>query len=73
MSRRKDKIPRITFGPANPINLTDENWRKIEKAYGRSFPNKHANKLQASLRDFYKWLRPKRLAQWTKQISGQLN
>ena len=34
MPRRKGKIPRITFGPAKPIQLTEETWREIEKAYG---------------------------------------
>ncbi len=43
MPRRKAKIPRITFGPANSINLTNENWRKIEKAYGRSI-SEHVRK-----------------------------
>jgi hypothetical protein len=36
VSRSKGKIPRITFGAAQPINLSDDNWQTIEAAYGQS-------------------------------------
>jgi len=36
MPKSKGKIPRITFRAVQPINLSDENWRTIEGAYGQS-------------------------------------
>ena len=30
------QIPRIRFGPVQPISLTTENWNAAEAAYGRS-------------------------------------
>jgi hypothetical protein len=36
MPKSKGKIPRITFDAIQPINLSDENWRTIEEAYGHS-------------------------------------
>lgn len=36
MSKPKGKIPRITFGPVQSINLTDENWGTIEASYGHT-------------------------------------
>jgi hypothetical protein len=38
MPKRKGKIPRITVGPVNPIDLTEKNWREIESAYGKPIP-----------------------------------
>jgi hypothetical protein len=38
MPKPKGKIPRITFGAVQLINLSDENWRTIEEAYGNPIP-----------------------------------
>ena len=34
MPKTKGKIPRITFPAVQPIDLSDENWKTLEKAYG---------------------------------------
>jgi hypothetical protein len=34
MPKPKVKIPRITFPAVQPIDLSDENWKTLEKAYG---------------------------------------
>ena len=34
MPKTKGKIPRITFEAVEPIDLSDENWKTIEEAYG---------------------------------------
>jgi hypothetical protein len=39
MPARKGKIPRITFGAVQPVNLSAEEWQKIESAYGHSLSN----------------------------------
>ena len=36
VSKPRRKIPRIRFGPVQPISLTTENWNAVEAAYGRS-------------------------------------
>jgi hypothetical protein len=36
MPKRKGKISRVTFRTAKPLDLSEENWRGIEEAYGRS-------------------------------------
>jgi hypothetical protein len=36
MPKTKGKISRITFRSAEPVNLSEENWETIEKAYGQT-------------------------------------
>jgi hypothetical protein len=52
MSRRKGKIPRISFGAAQPINLTDDNWRTIEAAYGQAVSLKTRAQIETATKGF---------------------
>jgi hypothetical protein len=52
MPRSKGKIPLITFGAIQPLNLSDEDWPKIEAAYGQSLSQKIRAKIKTATIQF---------------------
>ena len=37
-AKTERKIPRITVYAVKPFSLNDENWQKVDAAYGQSIP-----------------------------------
>jgi hypothetical protein len=52
MPKTKGKISRITFRSAEPINLSEENWETIEKAYGQKIAQSVRSEIVSATNQF---------------------
>lgn len=52
MPKTKGKIPRITFQAVQPIDLSDENWKTIEEAYGHPISREVRTQIKAVTAQF---------------------
>jgi hypothetical protein len=52
MPKRKGKIPRITVCAVKPFSLSDENWQKVDAAYGQSIPSEARSQIELATTAF---------------------